>query len=194
MGGDIINNYLKKQIYLKSYNFRRRNMGNVVPNNHEKKLSSNEFIVSKTDKSGKLIYGNKIFIKISGYSENELLGKPHSILRHPEMPKIIFKYLWDRVKEKKEIFAYVKNMCKDGSYYWVLANVTVTLDGNGNVIDLHSVRRKPSSKSMQIIPDLYKQLLASERNGGMQASEKLLNTILNEKGESYDDFIFNLQH
>jgi len=169
-------------------------MGNVVPNNHEKKLSSNEFIVSKTDKSGKLIYGNKIFIKISGYSENELLGKPHSILRHPEMPKIIFKYLWDRVKEKKEIFAYVKNMCKDGSYYWVLANVTVTLDGNGNVIDLHSVRRKPSSKSMQIIPDLYKQLLASERNGGMQASEKLLNTILNEKGESYDDFIFNLQH
>ena len=169
-------------------------MGNVMPNNNEKHLSADEFIVSKTDKSGKLIYGNKIFIKISGYSENELLGQPHSILRHPDMPKIIFKYLWDRVKEKKEIFAYVKNLCKDGSYYWVLANVTVTLDGNDNVIDLHSVRRKPSSKSMQIIPDLYKQLLASERSGGMQASEKLLNTILNEKGESYDDFIFNLQH
>ncbi len=169
-------------------------MAAIAPNNNEKQLSADEFIVSKTDSKGRIIYGNKIFIKISGYTESELLGKPHSILRHPEMPKIIFKYLWDRVKEKKEIFAYVKNMCKDGSYYWVLANVTVTLDKNENVVDLHSVRRKPSAKSMQVIPDLYKQLLAAEQSGGMEASEKLLNTILNEKGESYDDFVFNLQH
>ena len=169
-------------------------MAAIAPNNNEKQLSADEFIVSKTDSKGRIIYGNKIFIKISGYTESELLGKPHSILRHPEMPKIIFKYLWDRVKEKKEIFAYVKNMCTDGSYYWVLANVTVTLDKNENVVDLHSVRRKPSAKSMQVIPDLYKQLLAAEQSGGMEASEKLLNTILNEKGESYDDFVFNLQH
>ena len=169
-------------------------MANIAPNNNEKQLSADEFIVSKTDKNGKIIYGNKIFIKISGYSEAELLGKPHSILRHPEMPKIIFKYLWDRMKEKKEIFAYVKNLCKDGSYYWVLANVTVTLDANDNVIDLHSVRRKPSSKAMQVIPALYKELLEAERSGGMEASEKLLNSTLKAKGESYDDFVFNLQH
>ncbi|WP_297433793.1 PAS domain-containing protein [Sulfurimonas sp.] len=169
-------------------------MAKIAPNNNEKQLSADEFIVSKTDANGRIIYGNKIFIKISGYSESELLGKPHSILRHPDMPKIIFKYLWDRVKAKGEIFAYVKNMCKDGSFYWVLANVTVTLDKNGNVIDLHSVRRKPSAKSMQVIPELYKQLFAVEQSGGMEASEKLLNTILKEKGESYDDFVFNLQH
>jgi len=169
-------------------------MGTVVPTHNEKQLSADEFIVSKTDAKGKILYGNKIFIKISGYEEHELLGQPHSILRHPEMPKIIFQLLWERLKAKKEIFAYVKNMCKDGSYYWVLANVTVTLGANEEVIDLHSVRRKPSAKAMQIIPSLYKQLLDAEKSGGVHASQKLLEKTLEAKGESYDDFIFNLQH
>ncbi len=169
-------------------------MGTITPTNNEKALSSDEFIVSKTDERGKIIYGNKTFIKISGYEEHELLGKPHSILRHPDMPKIVFELLWARLKEKKEIFAYVKNLCKDGSFYWVLANVTVTLDKNGNVTDLHSVRRKPSQKAMQVIPSLYKELLDQEKSGGIQASQNYLDTLLKEKGESYDDFIFNLQH
>jgi len=169
-------------------------MGTITPTNNEKELLSNEFIVSKTDERGKLIYGNRTFIKISGYEEHELLGKPHSMLRHPDMPKLIFKLLWSRLKEKKEIFAYVKNICKDGSFYWVLANVTVTLDKNNKVIDLHSVRRKPSQKAIKVIPSLYTKLLEQEKNGGMNASEKFLNNILKEKGETYDDFIFNLQH
>ncbi len=164
------------------------------PINNEKVLGDEEFIVSKTDLKGKILYGNKTFIKISGYDESELLGKPHSILRHPDMPKLIFKYLWDRIQAKKEIFAYVKNLCKDGSYYWVLANVTATIDGNGNIRDYHSVRRKPSTKAMQIIPDLYKELLDAEKSGGMEESEKLLHKILDEKGKDYDSFIFDLQH
>lgn len=162
--------------------------------NHEKQLSADEFIVSKTDEKGKILYGNKTFIKISGYTEEELLGKPHSILRHPDMPKVVFQLLWERLKAKKEIFAYVKNLCKDGSFYWVFANVTVTLDTNNKIIDLHSVRRKPSSKSMQLIPGLYKQLLEKEKSAGVQASKDLLNKILQEQGTNYDDFIFNLQH
>lgn len=163
-----------------------------IPNHNEKQLRPNEFIVSKTDKTGKIIYGNKIFIAISGYDERELLGKPHSILRHPDMPKIIFALLWERIKAKQEIFAYVKNLCKDGSFYWVLANVTVTLGENVEVLDYHSVRRKPSSKSLSVIPSLYKELLQAEQQGGMTASKKLLENKL--AGESYDDFIFNLQH
>jgi PAS domain S-box-containing protein len=169
-------------------------MSRPTPRNNEKTLSAEEFIVSKTDTKGKILYGNKIFIKISGYEEKELLGKPHSILRHPDMPKAIFKLLWDRLQARKEIFAYVKNLCKDGSYYWVHANVTVTLDANDNVVDYHSVRRKPSRKSMEVIPGLYAQLLAEEKSGGMEASIRLLNKILEEKGMSYDDFIFDLQH
>jgi len=169
-------------------------MRKITPINNEKSLSADEFIVSKTDAKGKILYGNKIFIKISGYTEKELLGSPHSILRHPDMPKAVFKLLWERLHAKGEIFAYVKNMCKDGSFYWVLANITVTLDANGSVVDLHAVRRKPSAKAMQVIPDLYAKLLQEEKKSGMDASMKMLNTILNDKGVSYDDFIFDLQH
>lgn len=164
-----------------------------VANQTEKILKPSDFIVSKTDLEGRIIYGNKIFTLMSGYSENELIGSPHSILRHPDMPKIVFKLLWERIQKKEEIFAYVKNLAKDGSFYWVFANVTASVDTNGTIRDFHSVRRKPSIKAMQIIPDLYKQLLASERSGGMEASKALLEKILNDNGVDYDGFILSLQ-
>ena len=164
-----------------------------VPNNHEILLHTGDYIVSKTDLSGKIIYGNQYFIKISGYEEDELIGVPHSILRHPDMPRIVFKLLWERIKNKEEIFAYVKNMSKDGSYYWVFANVTATLDGNGTIRDFHSVRRKPSDKAMEVIPQLYEKLLLAERSGGMDASKTLLFKILNDQGIGYDEFVLALQ-
>jgi len=160
---------------------------------NEKFLNEDDFIVSKTDPKGRIIYGNRNFINISGYAEEELLHQPHSILRHPDMPKVVFKLLWQRIQNKEEIFAYVKNLCKDGSFYWVFANVTTTLNQDGTIRDFHSVRRKPSPKSSTVIPELYAQLLAEEKTGGIQASEKLLNTILNEQGVSYDTFVLSLQ-
>lgn len=163
------------------------------PNGSEKVLSSDDFIVSKTDKSGKIIYGNRIFIEISGYTEEELLGKPHSLLRHPDMPKVIFGFLWERILAKKEIFAYVKNLCKDGSYYWVYANVTATLNEQGEIRDFHSARRKPSSKAMSVIPNLYAELLACEKRGGIEASKIYLSKLLDEKGVDYDEFVLTLQ-
>ena len=159
----------------------------------EKKLQATDFIVSKTDFHGKIIYGNRMFIQMSGYSEDELIDAPHSILRHPDMPKIVFKLLWERLKNKKEIFAYVKNLCKDGSYYWVFANATTTVDQNGTIRDLHSVRRKPSDKAMQIIPGLYAELLKVEQRSGVEASHALLTKLLHEKGVDYDTFILTLQ-
>jgi PAS domain S-box-containing protein len=168
-------------------------MQKPTPNNNEKSLKLDDFIVSKTDMQGKIIYGNKVFINISGYSESELLGAPHSILRHPDMPRIVFYLLWERIKNKEEIFAYVKNLAKDGSYYWVFANVTATLDSNGSIRDFHSVRRKPSDKALTIIPDLYAALLNAEKSGGMDASKVLLNKILDEKGVTYDTFVLSLQ-
>ncbi|HEX5623540.1 MAG TPA: PAS domain-containing protein [Sulfuricurvum sp.] len=168
-------------------------MQRPTPNQHEKVLDEHDFIVSKTDARGKIIYGNKTFIKMSGYEENELLDAPHSILRHPDMPKIVFKLLWDHIQNKQEIFAYVKNLAKDGSYYWVFANVTATLNTNGTIRDFHSVRRKPSQKALNVIPGIYSQLLAAEKSGGMEASKKLLDTVLNEKGISYDEFVLSLQ-
>lgn len=168
-------------------------MHRPTPTSNEKLLSKDDFIVSKTDTHGKIIYGNRMFILMSGYEEHELIGTPHSILRHPDMPKIVFKLLWERIRAKEEIFAYVKNLSKDGSYYWVLANVTATLDEHGTIRDFHSVRRKPGSKALEVILGLYAKLLDAERRGGMDASGKLLTTILHEQGKTYDEFILSLR-
>lgn len=169
-------------------------MEHPVPNQNQKSLSEDDFIVSKTDTNGHIIYGNKSFIKLSGYSDQELLGSPHSILRHPDMPQIVFKMLWGRILKKEEIFAYVKNLSKDGSYYWVFANVTATTDAQGHIRDFHSVRRKPSSKSMEVIPTLYSELLSIEKKQGLEASRNFLDEQLDKQGMTYDEFVLSLQH
>lgn len=160
--------------------------------NIELSFRDDEFIVSKTDLSGKITYGNDLFIRMSGYSEKELLGAPHNILRHQDMPKLIFKFLWERIKEGKEIFAYVKNRTKDNDYYWVFAHVTPSLDGSGKLVGYHSVRRKPTPEALQSIKNIYTALLDAERTGGVGASKNLLDKTLNEAGKSYDQFIIAL--
>ncbi len=163
-----------------------------VPNNNEKTFNDNEIIVSKTDTKGKITYGNEIFIRMSGYAEEELLNQPHNILRHPDMPRAIFKLLWATVQSKEEINAYVKNLSKDGSYYWVLANVTPSFDQNDNIIGYFSVRRKPSKEAISFISSLYTTLLQIEKSRGMEASIEHLNNLLKEKGMSYEEFILSL--
>ena len=156
-------------------------------------MHKDDLIVSKTDLKGRITYGNEAFIRMSGYTEKELLQSPHNILRHSDMPKLVFKLLWDRIKAKKAINAYVKNSTKNGDYYWVFANVTASLDKNENIIGYYSVRRKPSDKGKKAAEQLYKQLLTSEQEGGVDASGKLLNEILKNAGVNYDEFIVNLQ-
>jgi PAS domain S-box-containing protein len=154
-------------------------------------FKENEIIVSKTDTSGKITYGNDLFLELAGYSEEDILHKPHNIVRHPDMPKIIFKLLWDTLKQGKEIYAYVVNKSKNGDHYWVLANVTPSYDSNGKIIGYYSVRRKPTQKALQIIQPLYRQLLNAEQNGGITASEKMVNELLVKNGGRYDKFILS---
>ena len=167
------------------------------PTQNEKVLGEDDFIVSKTDLKGIITYGNRIFIEISGYSERELLGAPHSILRHPDMPRAVFKLLWDTIQSKKEICAYVKNLAKDGSFYWVFANVTPSFDARGNLIGYYSVRRKPRPEAVQAVEGLYRTMLEAERKAGdgqagMKASAAILHQLLEQKGMSYEEFIFGL--
>ena len=162
-------------------------------NFQERQVNSDAFLVSKTDTKGRIIYCNIPFAQIVGAKGNELIGKPHNIVRHPDMPRIVFKILWEHVKNKKEVFAYVKNKSFDGSFYWVFANVTASLDQKGEIIGYYSVRRKPNPKALDVIIPLYKQLLEAEKNGGMDASSKLLDSILQEKNKSYDELMNNLQ-
>jgi PAS domain S-box-containing protein len=154
-------------------------------------FGDHEFIVSKTDLFGKITYGNELFVDISAYSESELLGSPHNILRHPEMPGSIFKYLWDKIKERKEVFAYVINKTKNNDYYWVLAHVTASINDQNELIGYHSVRRKPTRKALEIIQPIYQNILNAENRGGIRAGEETLSNLLDQKKVSYDEFILS---
>ncbi len=158
----------------------------------ELSFNENEIIVSKTDLKGRITYGNEVFIKLSGYEERELLGKPHNIVRHPQMPKCIFKLLWERIQSGEEIFAYVVNQAKNGDHYWVFANVTPSFDNNGKIIGYYSVRRKPKSDALKTIQALYATLINAEKSGGVNASVKYLEETLHSKGKNYDEFILSL--
>jgi PAS domain S-box-containing protein len=156
-------------------------------------MREDDFIVSTTDLKGRITYGNRIFIEFSGYSEAELLGTQHNIIRHPDMPRAVFKLLWDKIQAGDECFAYVKNMSKDGGFYWVFANVTPAFDPNGNVTGYLSVRRKPKMSGIQAVTGLYAAMLEEEKKAGaanaIAASTKLLVDVLNGKGLSYDELV-----
>ncbi len=161
---------------------------------YEKVMQEDDFIVSKTDKKGRITYCNEIFMDMAGASEEELLGKPHNVVRHPDMPRAVFKLLWDRVQSGEEIFAYVKNKSFDGGYYWVYANVTPSYDEYQNIIGYYSVRIKPNSRALDIIKPIYEKMLTLEKSGGMQVSINYLMDLLKQKGVSYDEFIINIQN
>jgi PAS domain S-box-containing protein len=167
-------------------------MTRPAPSSKELTFDDNHFIVSKTDLKGKIVYGNELFITMSGYSESELLGTPHSILRHPDMPKTVFWKLWDEIQKGNEVFAYVKNLTKIGSFYWVFAQVTPSFDKANKIIGYHSVRRKPGRTQIQALEPIYRQLLNAEKSGGLEAGKQVLNTLLEQKGTPYDEFIFTL--
>lgn len=164
---------------------------NIQATNNEKTFPSDVLLVTKTNLKGIITYANRDFLNIVAMNEDELVGKPHNIIRHPKMPKIIFKYLWTYLQKETEIHAYVKNLCADGSFYWVMANVTPSyLDGR--VVGYHSARRVPATHALEIIKPLYEKLLQAEKSGGINASEKIMNDLLQEKGMAYDEFILSI--
>ncbi len=165
----------------------------ITPTNREVLLKEEDFIVSKTDTKSKILYGNKIFIEISGYDEKELLGKPHNILRHPDMPRCAFKILYEHIQNGKEWFGYVKNLRKDGGYYWVFANISPTFDVNGNIIGYYSVRRKPIETFKSIIEPLYSNLKSIEDSQGMDASLEAVNNLLEQKNMTFNELMIKIQ-
>ncbi len=168
-------------------------MSKPMPGNEEFVMKEDDFIISKTDKQGKITYCNEIFMKMAQMKESDLLGKPHNIIRHPDMPKVIFKLLWEYIQNGKEIFAYVKNKTATGGFYWVYANVTPSYDFNNNIIGYYSVRIKPNPQALEIIKPLYEKLKSLESGGGVSASQAYLNELLKNKGVSYDEFIISIQ-
>lgn len=165
---------------------------------HEILLGPEDLIVSKTDPGGRIQYANDVFQRISGYSEAELRGKPHSIIRHPDMPRAVFRVLWDTIESGGEIFAYVKNRARNGDFYWVFAHVTPTFDRSGRqIVGYHSNRRAPSRQALATIEPVYADLCAVEagyRNAreAATAGAAALQQRLADLGVTYDEFIWSL--
>ncbi len=167
------------------------------PTGKERTFGEDEVIVSKTDTKGKITYGNDVFLKISGYPEDVIVGAPHSILRNPAMPRCVFKLLWNKIEAGDEIFAYVVNMANGGDHYWVFAHVTPTFGPDGKITGYHSNRRKPTPEQIRTVSALYKSLLdieerSSDRKAGMEQAYEHLSAMLKSKGVSYEEFVFSI--
>ena len=169
----------------------------ATPTQNERTFAEDEIIVSKTDNAGRITYANEVFLKVALYQEHEVLGQPHSMVRHPDMPRCVFKLLWDTIQDGREIFAYVKNMAKNGDYYWVFAHVTPSFGGGDEIIGFHSNRRVPRPEAVAQIEPIYRLLLEEEnrhadRKDGMMAGYQLLCQKLEAAGVDYDQFVFSL--
>lgn len=130
----------------------------VIVVDREVPFPEGKLIVSRTDPIGIITHANQSFVDMSGFSEQELIGEQHYILRHPDMPAVAFKDLWDTISKGTKWHGYVKNLRKDGAYYWVYATVVPNVRG-GKIVGYTSVRRKPSRRKVEEMAALYKTLV-----------------------------------
>ncbi len=170
---------------------------NITPTNYERRLGANDFIVSKTDTTGRITYANRIFMDICGYPEDKLLNVQHNIIRHPDMPRGVFKFMWDTLKAGDEFFGFAKNMCADGGFYWVFANITPDFDQFGVIKGYYSVRRKPPQSAIDILVPVYKQMLTIEKgctaNEGPKKSLEYLVDVVSQTGATdYNSLVLSL--
>ena len=149
-------------------------------------------IVSKTDIYGTIEYVNDVFAQVSGYHEFELVGQPHNLIRHPDMPKIIFKVMWDNIKQGNKFHGIVKNLSKTGRYYWVITDFDYVLDDNAKIIKYIARRKAISNRVVKKIESLYKILLQIESVKGIEASEKYLLGYLEDIDMTYVQYITKL--
>ncbi|WP_067505568.1 PAS domain-containing protein [Actinoplanes sp. TFC3] len=169
----------------------------AAPSGVERTFGEDEIIVTKTDPRGVLTYANDVFLRVSALPEQEAIGQPHNLIRHPDMPRAVFKLLWDTLQARQEIFAYVLNLARDGAHYWVLAHVTPSLDRHGQLVGYHSSRRRPQRSAVDAAGQVYRTLRAEERKHpgsapALEASWAMLNTMLAERGQTYDEFVWGL--
>ncbi|WP_432564544.1 PAS domain-containing protein [Kineococcus sp. SYSU DK003] len=167
------------------------------PTGAERRFGDDELIVTKTDPRGVITYANDVFLRVSALTEEQVIGQPHNIIRHPGMPRGVFDLLWETLRGGSEMFAYVVNLAADGAHYWVLAHVTPSVDGSGRLLGYHSNRRVPAPGAVAAVRRLYDDLLAVESRhsrpaDAVAASRALLAQRLQAAGQSYEEFVWSL--
>jgi PAS domain S-box-containing protein len=163
-----------------------------IPTNNEIVLDPFKTIMSKTDKKGIIEYANDYFMEISGYKEWELMGQAHNIMRHPDMPKAVFKLLWDNIKEGRGIYAIVKNLAKTGDYYWVVADFKIVNNAQGEIESIYARRKAVPQRVKEKIIPIYNALSELEKTSGMEASAAYFNGKLEDAEMTYESFILNM--
>ncbi|RMI13761.1 PAS domain-containing protein [Cellulomonas triticagri] len=167
------------------------------PTGVERTFGPEEIIVSKTDPRGVITYANDVFTRVAGFTEEEILGQPHNLIRHPDMPRAVFQLMWDVIPTGQELFAYVLNLAADGGHYWVLAHVTATRGPGGSVVGYHSNRRWVPPATRRTVADLYARVLGAEQReertkDAIAAGTAELTAALAEAGTTYDELVWSL--
>lgn len=156
-------------------------------------LEKDVLITSKTDLKGKVLYCNQPFLHYAEYNEEEVLFKSHNIVRHEDMPKCVFKILWEHIRQGKEVFAFVKNKTKLNNFYWVFANITPNYNQNNQTIGYYSVRRKANPQALNIIVKLYEEAKHIENTQTIDKAYEFILTQVRNANMSYNNFVVNLQ-
>ena len=152
-------------------------------------------VISETDVYGRITNVNDVFCNVCGYSATEMVGQPHSIIRHPDMPKLIFKLLWDNIKLGNNFIGVIKNLAKSGEYYWVITDFEMRRDGDGNITHYIARRRSvPKGVIDNYVAPFYDTLLKLEKIGGMELSTRFFKNYLAKQGKDYIDFIIDIMN
>jgi len=160
--------------------------------NKEIKCSTQQVLISRTDLKGNLIYYNPTFLEVNGFTGSSLINKPHSILRHPDMPKTIFRIIWSIIEQGLPIQALIKNKTNDGKYYWALMNWKAQKDKNNKVISYVAYGRQAPNAAVKSIEPLYKAMLDIEKENDIESALEYLHSYLEEEGLSYSQYMKKL--
>ena len=166
-----------------------------TPIDKEVNWNKSQVVISETDVYGRITNVNDVFCNVCGYSPEEMIGQPHSIIRHPDMPKLVFKLLWDNLKVGNNFIGVIKNLAKSGEYYWVITDFEMRRDATGNITH-YIARRKSVPKAVieNYVAPLYETLLKLEKVGGMELSSLFFKNYLAKQGKDYIDFIIDVMN
>jgi len=157
--------------------------------NDEIKCAAQQVIISRTDLEGNIIYYNPTFSEVNGFQGSYLIHKPHNIIRHPDMPKTIFKIVWSIIEQGLPIQAVLKNKTNDGKYYWTLMSWKVQKDRENNVISYVAHGKQAPDHVIKTIEPLYKLMLDIEKEHGIDVALDYLHAHLEEEGVTYSQYL-----
>ena len=164
-----------------------------TPIDREVQWDKTKTLISETDVKGTITNVNDVFCAVAHYSPSELIGQPHNLIRHPDMPKLIFKLLWDNLKVGNNFVGVIKNLAKTGEYYWVVTDFEMRRDAMGNIT--HYIGRRKSVPEAAInnyLAPFYESLLKMEKIGGVELSSRFFKNYLAKQGKDYIDFVISI--